>query len=509
MYERRLTISLTIAIFIPFVILGLLLPTPSLAIDPAAASIQIIGADCSTVNYVNTRIPTIVDGTDSSNNKVDYYRVVVLDSDGNIVFQREASAQFGASTTVGNQNLLFSRTPHGTSVRAFMYEQTQNTSSQPNGALLAISNPYPLSCTISTAAPATYVPSTAVPPTRAPPTVIPTGIPPTGIPPTGVLPTTIPPTGVPPTAGVPTNVPTQAPTAAPSYPLPAIRALATILTNAAVYDAPDGSLVVTLKAGQTWFVTRRDSSGRFYEIFLGGPNMGWIRASEVQLQSALPGDFSSGPNNDAVRLPVPLSNSNALGTAVIQAYNLRIHSGPGLNQPQIGLAHQNDVYTVLDRNGDWLNVTGPGGIGWIRADFANVRRVPVQSAAAQPIVVIPAASGANQPVRVPDAVPGNVQLIQLPDNNLNNVTPVVIPASSVIHSAPLAGVILPYTLRLRIAPGISAQSIGMAHQGEVYTVLGQSPNGHWLDISGPAGSGWIDGAFMRVLGARSDLPVVR
>jgi hypothetical protein len=193
-------------------------------------------------------------------------------------------------------------------------------------------------------------------------------------------------------------------------------------------DSPNANVKGILKAGQTWFVTTPDSSGAYFQVFVNGPNLGWVRAADIQLLGPLPGSPAT---------PNPVINPPPANNAII----------PPIKAPF-------DRAVVQTNPGNALSVAANNAI--------------------------------NAPI--------------LP-NDQSSLIPFPV--------ASLPGVVTIYNLALRNAPGTDSAQVGMARQGEVYTVSGQSPSGTWLHVSGPAGTGWMDAAFVRVIGPRASLPVMR
>ena len=255
--------------------------------------------------------------------------------------------------------------------------------------------------------------------------------------------------------------------------------MATVRVNTSVYSDLNSAsnVVATLTAGQTWFVSTTDSTGKFNQIFLGGPNLGWVKASDIALQGTFPAPSSTTTGGTA---PSVAANNPAFGSGTILAFNLRIHSTADLNSPQIGVAHGGDAYQVTSQQGNWLNVSGPGGTGWISADFFQMKHTVTPS--------------------VPQTAP-------LPNNSAPS--PAVATTIKALQAGNLPGTITAYALRLHIAASLNSAQIGLARQGETYTINGQSPDGLWLNVSGPAGTGWADSSYITLKGAHAQLAILR
>lgn len=406
MQIRRLVICLMTATLIPFVVLGFILPNPSWALDAGTASININGLNCAKGEIYIDLDRTPI--TNDGNSGYDYYRVEVKDNTGQFVVRAQKHASINAGRSHPNILFLLERTFTGSSLVARLFEQSTDSLDEPNGALLASSGAFPVrDC------------------------VVPMGI----------------------------------------Y-APDLRVLSAVRVDTPVYGTPDssGPVIATLKAGQTWFVTGADVTGAYNQVFLGGPELAWVKASDMSVQgSSLISANSSSAKASSVS--AASASVSTMGTATIQAYSLRIRSGPGLDKAQIGLAYQGDKYTVLGSKGVWLSVIGPGGAGWVHGGYVTMK-------------------GLSQTLTASVTSGSSASLTTAPKGLV-------------------AGVVLAYTLRLRSGPRLSSTQVGMANQNETYTIVGQSANGIWLNVAGPGGAGWVDGSYMRLLGARAQLPVVR
>jgi ABC-type branched-subunit amino acid transport system substrate-binding protein/uncharacterized protein YgiM (DUF1202 family) len=87
--------------------------------------------------------------------------------------------------------------------------------------------------------------------------------------------------------------------------------------------------------------------------------------------------------------------------AVVTTTALNVRSGPGFNFDQIGEVQQGDLLEILGAVADysWLVINYQGGIGWIKAEFANVTgdlgSIPILQSPATPTpaVTVPPAEG--------------------------------------------------------------------------------------------------------------------
>ncbi|UJL48265.1 N-acetylmuramoyl-L-alanine amidase [Virgibacillus sp. NKC19-16] len=58
--------------------------------------------------------------------------------------------------------------------------------------------------------------------------------------------------------------------------------------------------------------------------------------------------------------------------AVINEDNLNIRNGPGTEFEQIGQANMDEVYTVIDRQNDWVEIELDEGTGWIITEYITI-----------------------------------------------------------------------------------------------------------------------------------------
>jgi hypothetical protein len=339
MSGRRLITRLTAAIGLLMAMLGILLPTPAMALT--ASGLSIVGVDPSTcvANFQYTRTPTIDDGGGN-----DFFRVVVTDSTGQVDGTANFHATIGSGTlTLVRQVPLSQPAKNSTSLTATIYEQTALFNTEPNGALLTQSPAFSVSSIIcggngssgsSTSPSITYYP-------------------------------------------------------------PENRTLAYVRVDTPVYVGPDvkSQTIGTLKAGQSWFVSVRDSSGKFWQVFLGGPSLGWIKAADI----SVPNQSVTGASNTATSTPTA-GGSTAAGAnnqpgiqtvpkgtvvGVIITSHLKLHATGSISSPSVGTANAGERYILIGRlaGQTWVKVTGPAGTGWANSFYmilsAPLSQVPV------------------------------------------------------------------------------------------------------------------------------------
>lgn len=107
----------------------------------------------------------------------------------------------------------------------------------------------------------------------------------------------------------------------------------------------------------------------WYKVALEDGRTGWVFNGAV----FSPGNLSFTPDEDAPP------------RAQIVVYNLRVHNAPDVNAPVLGDVRLDSQFTIIGRDdrGNWLQIAGKFGTGWIWAHFAVVIG-PLEAA---PIVV--------------------------------------------------------------------------------------------------------------------------
>ncbi|WP_119068438.1 ABC transporter substrate-binding protein [Aggregatilinea lenta] len=111
-----------------------------------------------------------------------------------------------------------------------------------------------------------------------------------------------------------------------------------------------------------------------------------------------------------VTTPNPAIGEGAYAVVTTTALNVR--SGPGFNFDQIGEVQQGDILEILGAVADysWLVINYQGGIGWIKAEFANVTgdlgSIPILQSPATPTpaVTAPPALGSQPDLLVESVV---------------------------------------------------------------------------------------------------------
>ena len=144
MPDRRLILCLTVILGLPLV-LGLL-PMQSLALTSSDLHISSIAASpgCYPFFFI-TRTPNTNDGGSGH----DYYRLVLVDSTGQIDLVYAGAPAVGGSATIGPTFFpippgITPPAPAATYLKLYLYDQTTPNSGDPNGPLVGQSPPFPL-----------------------------------------------------------------------------------------------------------------------------------------------------------------------------------------------------------------------------------------------------------------------------------------------------------------------------------------------------------------------------
>ncbi len=152
-----------------------------------------------------------------------------------------------------------------------------------------------------------------------------------------------------------------------------------------------------------------------------------------------------------------------------------LYYGPGANMATNLTAPAGSELSAVYRSADsqWIGVlVSPRNMVWVPAQSINV------DAFVLPI----------QPQRIDPS---------------QNVTGAVIP------SAPVTNGFLFFTLRVRAAPSLRAQTVGFIPFNKTVPVYGRSADGNWLAVSYGNLRGWIAARYVRLTGvSRLSLPVV-
>jgi uncharacterized protein YraI len=191
---------------------------------------------------------------------------------------------------------------------------------------------------------------------------------------------------------------TQEPQAAPTSTLPAPAPVASVVEEANISPAAEGTTTtqVNVRAGPSTAseslgmigpfvkveILGRDASGSWYQIIYAESETGkgWVRAEYAQV-------------NAPAEIPLvetSAGSGSAVSGLVIQKVNVR--NGPGIEYELLGVLNPNDVVFITgkDAGGAWIqiefaNSTTPDGKGWVTREFlqvGNIEAAPIIGAAA-------------------------------------------------------------------------------------------------------------------------------
>ncbi|MFQ3535627.1 MAG: SH3 domain-containing protein [Aggregatilineales bacterium] len=219
--------------------------------------------------------------------------------------------------------------------------------------------------------------------------------------------------------------------------------------------------------------------------------------------------------------------------ATVKAERLNVRRAPRARGGTLGVLMRESVVPLIgrDRVGAWLEAVTPFGIGWINARWVStnvsILNLPITEDRTLPFATV--ITSATVFVRRGPAVEyaivdrlrigDEVEVIGLHSRNthVEVVTPrgrvgwVVLEAVRVegdlseLHFSdltvtPLAK-INTFRLRVRQQPSQTAPVIGRARLGLAYDIVGVSPDGLWLQITGDFGRGWVARRFVIVIGS--------
>jgi uncharacterized protein YgiM (DUF1202 family) len=235
----------------------------------------------------------------------------------------------------------------------------------------------------------------------------------------------------------------------------------------------------------------------------------------------------------AAELPIPHAPSlqeNGVATATVNFDKLRLRRGPSFNASSLGALELGAVLGVFGKspNGYWIKVSSPLGVGWVARPYitmtASLNMLPIVYVD-DPFVHVTAAPSANgrrgpskdYPVdkRLPTGTEGDVvgkngqptwYLITLPDGTTVWVRKDTVELLGQIDqipttlAAPLA-YINTYRLNVRTGPSLAASIIGKVGLGQLFVIVGMTPEGRWYQIQGKFGTGWVKAEFVRVIGS--------
>jgi len=226
--------------------------------------------------------------------------------------------------------------------------------------------------------------------------------------------------------------------------------------------------------------------------------------------------------------------------ATVKVAHLNVRRAPRITASILGVLNLNDVVPVLGRNSrfTWLQVSTPFGTGWIAALLISTNEditgLPVTESSISPFVTIEAIEGANirlGPFRsypVLDVAPFGAELDIIGLHSKGTWLQVVtgdgtigwVDVSQVLVTGNLRGlpvtdlsvrplaIVVPYRLRIHSLPDTDSPEVGVARQGELYTIIGMDIKELFWKVVGPRGTGWVVAGFTTPIGYLSEVPVL-
>lgn len=218
--------------------------------------------------------------------------------------------------------------------------------------------------------------------------------------------------------------------------------------------------------------------------------------------------------------------------AVVKAERLNVRRAPRAKGASLGLLTRESSVPLIGRNrlATWLEAVTPFGIGWIDARWvstnASILNLPITDDQVLPFATVTTSAlvyvrrGPAVEYAIVDRlrIGDEVAVIGLHSKNthVQIVTPrgregwVVLEAVRVegnlselpfsdLTTTPLAK-INTFRLRVRQLPRETSPVLGTARQGVAYDIVGVSPDGLWLEITGNFGRGWVLRGFVIVIG---------
>jgi uncharacterized protein YgiM (DUF1202 family) len=225
--------------------------------------------------------------------------------------------------------------------------------------------------------------------------------------------------------------------------------------------------------------------------------------------------------------------------ATIKVAKLNVRRAPRTSSTILGELTLNQVVPIVgrDRLASWLQVATPFGTGWIASRFVttniDVLRLPLTYipphiiVIANPYAHLRSGPFYSYPVIGRLAYKTDLDIIGLHSRGL--MVQVVLEngtvgwvASDLVKIAgdltdvpytdrlvlPL-GQIMSYRVRVRAQPSPKGDVLATVGLGEKYTILAVTQSELYYLISGPFGTGWVFADYVRVLGYRSVIPVVK
>ena len=293
------------------------------------------------------------------------------------------------------------------------------------------------------------------------------------------------------------------------------------ITNRTLYvhnePAPFSPIIGKVAAGKQFSILERDFTGNWWRISYHG-QPGWV--SDPLAAASIP--------DAPVSVPV----------AMIER-RVNVHSGPGANNPVIGLAVAGQQYLITGRNqaGDWLQIDKNGQPGWVFGELVTsvaeggVQVAVVRFPAPSLLPVTEAAMTVNRRANLragPDnsypiigeVVPGRQYLItgrnmagdwwRIDEDNrtgwvyddlvqlVNEGSVQVVARFPLPPLLPATEAVLTFSRRMNVysGPGGRFPVIDTTVPGYQYPITGRNVVGNWWQIDNHGQPGWVFGQFV-------------
>lgn len=223
--------------------------------------------------------------------------------------------------------------------------------------------------------------------------------------------------------------------------------------------------------------------------------------------------------------------------ATVSVDKLNVRRIPSTKGSVRGILVRGDEVELVgrDKAAAWVEAETDFGKGWIDARYIKVnldiRGLPITEGFIAPYAVVIAEPRAfvhlgpfeEYPVIAKIAVGTEIDVIGL--HTLNTYVQVMLPDETIgwisiklvqvygdVNDLPTTDkTVLPmarintFRLRVRALPSTNADTLAVVRLDEFYTIVEQTPSELWYRIEGDFGTGWIEAAFVRVVGVKDAL----
>ncbi len=216
-----------------------------------------------------------------------------------------------------------------------------------------------------------------------------------------------------------------------------------------VYNEPASfsPIIGKIEAGKPFSILERDFTGNWWRVSYGG-QPGWV--SDPIAAANMP--------DAPVAVPVAMIDRR-----------VSVRSGPGANNPVIGLAVAGQQFLITGRNaaGDWWQIDKNGQTGWVFGELIN----PVDAGGVQ------------------------VAVVKFP-------SPPMLPVTEALMT-------VNRPLNVRVGPDSSYPIVGETVPGRRYLITGRNAAGDWWQIDEDGRIGWVYGELAELVNAGNVQVVVR